>query len=255
MELAVVPPPVPMNALRNIFHSLRQAAAAFFKHDLAIQRESDGLQLVLQVRPRAPRSKKASRQEAIERRDKAEQALVLEQLGALLAECPQSRSALRHLVLVEGAVAKKGLRVLHKLPLEVLQRGLEQLEGLVTNWSPEGLANLRSKMAVAVLDREHANPVAAEEDAYRTAAVLEHMVAEQGAAPERPGEHSNDEGPQTVSDDQALAAAYAALGNAAPLGEVEVQGELGSRSTRALAAPPPRPTESADNIQLLELRG
>jgi hypothetical protein len=245
---------MPMKALRKIFQPLRQAAAAFFKHDLAIQRESEGLQLVLQVRPRAPLSKKASREQAAERRGKAEQALVLEQLGALLAEYPQSRSALRHLVFVEGAIAKKGLRVLHKLPLEVLQRGLEQLEGLVTNWSPEGLANLRSKMAVAVLDREHANPVAAEEDAYRTAAVLEHIVEEQRAGLEGQGERSTDEGPQTISDDQALAAAYAALGDAAPLGEVEIQGELGSRSARALAPPPPRPTETAASIKLRELQ-
>ncbi len=244
---------MPMIALKNIFDPLRHAAAAFFKHDLAIKREPEGMQLVLQARPKTPRSKKVSREQASACRDKAEQALVLEQLGALLAECPQSRSALRHLVFVEGAIAKKGLRVLHKLPLEVLQRSLEQLEGLVTNWSPEGLANLRSKMAVALLDREHSNPAAAEEDAYRTAAVLESAPAAH-AGDQHPGEPDHDEGPQTLSDDEALAAAYAALGNAAPVGEVEIQGELGSRSARALASPPPRPSESAGSIQLRELQ-
>jgi hypothetical protein len=254
MEQAVPPANAPMKALKKLFHPLRQAAAAFFKHDLAIKREPEGLQLVLQARPRAPLSKKASRADATARREKAEQALVLEQLGALLSECPRSRSALRHLVFVEGAIAKKGLRVLHKLPLEVLERGLEQLEGLVTNWSPEGLANLRSKMAVALLDREHASPTAAEEDAYRTAAVLEHTPAARADGEQGQGSDNADEGPQTLSDDEALAAAYAALGNAAPVGEVEIQGELGSRSARALAPPPPRASESAGKIELRELQ-
>jgi hypothetical protein len=239
-----------MRPLTKIFNPLRQAAAAFFKHDVALKRQPEGLQIVLEARPAEPRrSKKASRADAVVRKDKQELALVLEQMGALLAEFPESRGTLKHLSFVESAIRKKGLRVLHKLPLDVLQRALEQLEGLVTNWSPVGLANLRSKMAVAVLDREHANPEA-EADAYRTAAVMDHEAGETVADTGRPPA-AEDGGPdtQSLSDDQALAAAYAALGQVASEGGVEFQGELGSRSTKALATPPPRASETLRELQ------
>lgn len=243
-----------MTPLIKIFNPLRQAAAAFFKHDVALKRQPEGLQLVLEARPPEARrkGKAASRADAAARKDKQELALVLEQLGALLAEYPESRCTFKHLVFVEGAIRKKGLRALHKMPLEVLERALEQLEGLVTNWSPVGLANLRSKMAVAVLDREHTNPDA-EADAYRTAAVMDAEASETVADAPRPA-HEDEVDAQTLSDDQALAAAYAALGQGAVSGEVEFQGELGSKSTKALAPPAPRASDTAGEIQLRELQ-
>jgi hypothetical protein len=131
---------------------------------------------------------------------------------------PETRQTMRHLVFVEQALAKKGLKALHKLPLDVLQHALAQLEGLVTNWSPVGLASLRSKMAVAIIDRDHLDHDA-EADVYRTAAVLDAPCPRPVCAPE------SALGP---SDDDALAAAYAALGAVAP-GAVETQSELGSR--------------------------
>jgi hypothetical protein len=242
-----------MSALNRMIKPLRQAAAAFFKHDLALKREPAGLQIVLEARPAEPKklNKKDARVEAARHKEKHEQALVVEQLGALLAEFPEARGTLRHLVFVEGAVRKKGLKILHKLPLDVLQRALEQLEGLVTNWSPEGLANLRSKMAVAILDREHADP-AAEPDNPRTAAVLDHAPNETALAPPRAAGLPEEE--SAASDDDALAAAYAALGAYAPSGEIEMQGELGSRSAKAVSAPLPRVTESAGEIQLRVLQ-
>jgi hypothetical protein len=167
---------------------------------------------------------------------------MLQQLRALLAELPQARQTLRHLVFVEQALAKKGLRALHKLPLEVLQRALEQLEGLVTNWSPTGLASLRSKMAVAIIDREHMDPDA-EADAYRTVAVLD-------------AEPLQEPLPQVESctDDDALAAAYAALGSLAPeTAAVELHSELGSPSARAVAPPPARAGDGVE-IRLRELQ-
>ncbi|MCK7490381.1 MAG: hypothetical protein MZW92_00100 [Comamonadaceae bacterium] len=99
---------------------------------------------------------------------------------------------------------RRGFEALHKVPLDVLQRALEQLEGLVVNWSPAGLANLRSKMAVAVIDREHMDPAKPKADAYRTSAVVDATPARR--KPKTPSR----------SDDEALAAAYAALGNLAP---------------------------------------
>ncbi len=235
-----------MGALLRLLTPLRHAAAAFFKHDLALRRDAAGLQIVLEAKveptPARPKIKKGSREEVALRKDKQELALIVQQLGELLDELPETRPALRHLVFVEQALQKKGLRSLHKLPVKVLQRALEQLEGLVTNWSPVGLASLRSKMAVAIIDREHMDPEA-EGDAYRTAAVMDSPLLDDA----QPEVHS-------LSDDDALAAAYAALGAAAPSTEIEFQGELGSPSAKALAPPLPRANETAGDIKLREVQ-
>ena len=237
-----------MRLLLKLFSPVKRAAIAFFRHDLALRRDPAGLQIVLESKSTAPAPpkevKKDSRAELAARKEKQELALILEQLAELLAEVPETRAALRHLVFVEHALQKKGVRALHKLPLDVLQRALEQLEGLVVNWSPVGLASLRSKMAVAIIDREHMDPEAeAEADADRTAAVMDTPPVE----PAQP-EVTN------LSEDDALAAAYAALGNMVPSNEVEFQGELGSKSARAVAPALPKVTETAGNIELRELQ-
>jgi hypothetical protein len=242
-----------MSALNRMINPLRQAAAAFFKHDVALKRQAEGLQIVLEARAPEPKKLKPkdARLEAARQKEKHEQALVVDQLAALLAEYPEARTTLRHLVFVESSVRKKGLKILHKLPLDVMQRALEQLEGLVTNWSPEGLANLRSKMAVAILDREHMD-ADAEADNPRTAAVLDSGAQETTLPP--PPAAGLPEEDSSASDDDALAAAYAALGAMAPSGEIELQGELGSRSAKAVATPLPRVTESAGEIELRVLQ-
>jgi hypothetical protein len=237
-----------MGLLSRLLKPIAQAATAFFRHDIALKRDAKGVAIVLESRAAQPR--KPSRREQIEdearRQARAQLELVQQQLKALLDEFPGSRVTLRQLVFVETALQKKGLKALHKLPLPVLQKALEQFEGLVTNWSPAGLANLRSKMAVAIIDREHHDP-SKEADAYRTASVAE----PEDLLPSQPMEHHPEV--DSISDDEALAAAYAALGSMAPAGVIELQGELGSTSTRALAMPPPRPTESAGEIQIRKL--
>jgi hypothetical protein len=238
-----------MGALSRFFKPLTQATKAFFRHDLALKRGAAGVEIRLE--PRLPDGRKpakaASREDEARKKARAELDLLLQQLKALLDEHPETRGALKQLVFIEQALQKKGLKALHKLPLPVLQKALEQLEGLVTNWSPVGLANLRSKMAVAIIDREHHDPEK-EADAYRTAAVAE---ADDQLPPVPNSQHPEVE---TLSDDEALAAAYAALGDMAPAGAIEMQGELGSRSAKALAPPPPRPTVSAGEIKLREVQ-
>lgn len=231
-----------MSSLLRFFHPIRHVAAAIFKRDLAVRRDEGGMHLVLEsVIDEPAKPKRPSRNEQADRKQREELELVKSQLAALLDEQAETRHTLRHLVFVEQAVVKKGFKALHKLPVDVLQRALDQLEGLVTNWSPEGLANLRSKMAVAILDREHQDPEA-DGDAYRTAAVLDTLPVQQAVA-------------ETRSDDEALAAAYAALGAAAPTVEViEMHAELGSRSARAVAAPTPRVGEQSDEIPLRTLQ-
>ncbi len=242
-----------MNALVRLVQPLRSAMAAFFSHDLALRRAEDGVRIVLEERPRPGRPRPPTRAEVTAAKDAQDLALMREQLAALLDELPETRATMRHLVFVEQALKKKGLRTLHKLPLDVLQRALDQLEGLVTNWSPVGLASLRSKMAVAIIDREHMDPDA-ETDAYNTAAVLEPLQVEPAAAP----------AVSARSDDEALAAAYAALGDfaVAPVESasdpgpetVAMQGDLGSPSTRALARQALRPLARLAEPVDIELR-
>jgi hypothetical protein len=233
-----------MNALARILNPLRQAAAAFFRHDVALRRADDGVRIVLEDRRSAlaAAARPLTRAEAAARKERQELEQMRCELAALLDDQPEARQTLRHLVFVEQALGKKGLRALHKLPLDVLQRALEQFEGLVTNWSPVGLASLRSKMAVAIIDREHMDPDA-EADAYRTAAVLDAEPELDLDAPES----------ELRSDDDALAAAYAALGAVSPGGAVEMHTELGSPSARALAKPVPRGAAPSE-IKLRELQ-
>ncbi len=248
-----------MNPISRLLAPLRQVAAAFFKHDVALRREHGRLEVVLQERSAKPGKRAPSREDQARRKEKQELDLVRQQLATLLDELPETRDTMRHLVFVEQAIARKGLRALHRVPLDVLQRALEQLEGLVTNWSPEGLANLRSKMAVAIIDREHMDPEA-EVDSYRTAAVLDQgvTVSEHGALDEIPPEPAAPVAAAAAqpepSEEAALAAAYAALGTLAPAA-VEVQSELGSPSARAAARPPQRATGRPEEIRLRELQG
>lgn len=247
----------PMSKLTKWLVPVRQLAAAFFRHDVSLKQERGQLRVVLEER-KVPLPARFERAESERRRRHEEVMLVRTELAALLNELPETRLTMRHLVFVEQALAKKGLRVLHKVPLPVLQRAHEQLENLVINWSAAGLANLRSKMAVAIIDREHMDPHA-EADAYRTAAVLDNDATEADLQELPMPPHSEAlSGSMPSDDDAALAAAYAALGDMAPttmngtfdnqaaLHEpvaVQFQGELGSASARALRAPASRSFE------------
>lgn len=223
--------------------ALRKAMVAFFRHDVVLQRDDEGVHIFFEDRenavPRPP-----TRAQRAAKKDQATLESARAGLAALLDEDATLRSGLRQLAFVEYALEKKGWRGLHKIPLETLQKALEQLESMVQNWSDEGLACLRSKMAVAVIDREHMDPNK-EPEAYRTAAVLDSppTVAAKAirAAKATAGVEVTElsEGVGSPADDaQALLAAYAALGLQAeepPAGSVELQGELDSPSAKALA--------------------
>ncbi len=250
--------------LKQVLSPLRRAAVMFFRLDLTLVKKDDGevrqgkpgLRIVLQDRGgMAGQARPQSVAERDAERERVELTLMREQLALLLAEQPAARQTMRHLVFVEHALEKKGLRALHKLPLDVLQRALEQLEGLVTNWSPTGLASMRSRMAVAIIDREHSDP-AAEADAYRTSAVLDASLL----SPAPPGAATELE-VDAVTDDALLAAAYAAMGHGAgnapaqaSTAPVDLLPELGSPSARAMAT---RSRDKAVDVELdlRELQG
>lgn len=137
--------------LRLLLSPLRRAARFFFLSQLQL-RWRGGPRLAFGVRADAG----APSPEALAaQRAQRELALMQQELAQALDELPDLREELRHLAYFEQALLHDGLLALHAVPLDVLQRALDQFEGLVTNWAPAGLATLRSKMAVAVIEREN----------------------------------------------------------------------------------------------------
>jgi hypothetical protein len=239
-----------MRTTSGLFSPLKNALLAFFKHDVTLRRSEGQVRLVLEDRLQEPTPKAPSRAEQAAQRDARALALAREELARVLDDDPRLRSTARHLAFVEHALEKKGWRGLYKVPLDVLQKALAQLEDLVMNWSPEGLASLRSKMAVAVIDREHNNPEA-EADAYRTAAILDNPPQLAAQAIDNAKASAEDE-------DAALRAAYEAMGMGEPGTEaaIEMHGELGSRSAQGLARSAARgtPVTPPVDIRLRDLQ-
>ena len=104
-------------------------------------------------RPVEPAAKRAPAKRA-STLDKAEVERVRQDLSDVLDQHPQARKVLRFVCALEHALEKKGRFALDDLPVDVIRRALEQLDPLVTDWTPEGLSTLRSKAAMAVANRE-----------------------------------------------------------------------------------------------------
>lgn len=216
-----------------------KAVRAFFKADVRLRRGHNGLEVVLddpaaaagKAVPASARGKR--RPDEAREREQQELEQIRASLARLLDELPDNRNTLRHLAFIEHALGKKGLRALHKVPYDVLKRALDQFEGLVVNWSDSGLATLRSKMAVTLIEREPESatpPTPATEPVVSTieAAALAHPVAL--------------EGDDAAEAEAALMAAYGSVVlpglELSPLDEepaLEIQGELNSPSGKALA--------------------
>ncbi|MDH4051838.1 MAG: hypothetical protein OEU93_09680 [Rubrivivax sp.] len=128
---------------------VRRAADFLFCRQLRL-RWRGGPRLAWEARDLAAASA-AEEAEAARRQEHRE---ILEQLAEVLDEMPDIRDSVRHLAFLEQALREHGLQALYGVPQDLLQQALDQFEGLVSNWSPRGLASLRSKMAVAVLERD-----------------------------------------------------------------------------------------------------
>jgi hypothetical protein len=76
------------------------------------------------------------------------------ELYQLLEQHPTSRELMRHLDLVERTLRQEGFTAVEALPVRVIAKALGQLERLVWDWTPEGLAELRSRLAVIVKTRQ-----------------------------------------------------------------------------------------------------
>lgn len=243
-----------MPKLFSAFHTLRKGVRAFFKADVRLRRADDGVHIVLDESAIRSRPGRPSKVEQAAQRELQDLDKMRIELKALLDELPENRTTLRHLSFIEQALDKKGTRALYKVPLDVLRRALVQFEGVVTNWSNEGLACLRSKMAVAIIDRE-VNDSNAEADAYRTAAVLDSPLAH----PEPMDEEAAREAESvlmaaygSLTSNPAPAAADAAPEPATP---IVYQGELNSPSAKALVkASKHTPAPGKLEIELRELQ-
>ena len=140
-----------------MFAPLKRAVRAIFVDELHIQRDEQGLRIVLHdgaqsALPPLPAAERALQQaQALER---AEVAAMRQELASVFDGMPGSRRALRNLAYVEAQLAEQGLALLDTVALNLLRQALHEIEDAVTNWSPPGLACLRSKIAVAVRERE-----------------------------------------------------------------------------------------------------
>lgn len=133
--------------------TLMRAARAVFSDQIRLQRSPQGLKVEL-APPDAPRFTNSQLRRKEQQRQLA--ALVesmLVQLAEVLNTNPGVRRHSPHLAQVEAALRVHGLLVLKAMPLPDLTRALQEFEEAVTNWSPVGLATLRSKMAVAIAER------------------------------------------------------------------------------------------------------
>lgn len=113
-----------------------------------VKLERDGRNLHIRVAPKPQVDPDAAIKQAI-----AQAAPLRAALKALLDSHAPARRVMRHLGYVERALATQGLDVMSQVPVEVLAESLRQLESIVGNWSDSNLAELRSKLAVTVIER------------------------------------------------------------------------------------------------------
>jgi hypothetical protein len=103
-------------------------------------------------------------------------------LKHLLDQHASTRKLMRHLGFIERTLRRGGLPALERVPVKVVARSLAELESLVWDWSPVGLAELRSRLAVMLKNRP-AEDVADNQqlDATQRAIVteVEHSMFEQ----------------------------------------------------------------------------
>lgn len=172
-----------MDIVRKTLRPLGRAAHLFFRCQLRLKlRGGVRVELAERAAPKRP----PTREEVLAARAQSELDEMRVQLAEVLGADVSIRQELRHLAYIEHALEQHGLRpALYKVPLDVLKRAHEQFEGLVTNWEPRGLATLRSKMAVAVIDREAQDHDSGSE-ARPTAAVLDIAPPPSQAAPPAP---------------------------------------------------------------------
>ncbi|MBW8830342.1 MAG: hypothetical protein JF606_13065 [Burkholderiales bacterium] len=114
-----------------------------------VRLERNGKNLHIRVATTAP----AVAPHALQDKAIAEAAPLKNALNKLLDSHRMTRQVMRHLAYFERALTTHGMQAMSEVPVEVLVASLEQLDSIISNWSNHHLAELRSKMAVAVMER------------------------------------------------------------------------------------------------------
>lgn len=249
-----------MASILRPFTVIAQVIKAFFRADVRVRRGERGLELVLDdAQPKKSRAgqRGATGPDAAALKERQAAQRLQASLARLLDDLPDSRTTLRQLAFVEQALAKKGLRGLAKVPYDVLKRALDQFEGLVTNWSDDGLATLRSKMAVMLIEREAEAQTPPAPTAPQARPPAEDVETGTLAHP------VTLEGDDAAEAEAALLAAYGNVmlpgldlggaGDEASTAAVELQGELQSPSAKAIAKAARRGDEASSQARRHEL--
>jgi hypothetical protein len=104
-----------------------------------------------------------------------------QELKELLNRCPGSREVLPHLAGVEHAIKTQGLAAFDALPQRVLQRALGQLESVVAEPVGAGIAELRSRIGVALKNFEKIEQAASRRAAPSSFLVEEKLQVSEGS--------------------------------------------------------------------------
>lgn len=138
-----------------MFDGIKRAARAFFVEDLRVRRDERGLRIVFESEPAGPSQPpplERARQEAEQRRLKQVHD-IRAQLATLFESHPGLGVKGSPMHAIDRALAVQGLAFLDSVPLAVLRPALESFEAAVLDWTPAGLAYLRSRMAVTLRER------------------------------------------------------------------------------------------------------
>lgn len=103
------------------------------------------------------------------------------EIKALFSRCPGSREVLPHLAGVEHAIKMQGLAAFDTLPQRVLQRASGQLESVITEPVSAGIAELRSRIGVALKKFEKIEQAASRRAAPSSFLVDEKLQVSEGS--------------------------------------------------------------------------
>ena len=104
-----------------------------------------------------------------------------DELKALLNRCPGARQVLPHLAGVEQALKTQGLVAFDSLPPRVLQRAATQLESVLAEPVSAPIADLRSRLGVALRNHEKAELAASRRAAPSSFLVDEKLQVSEGS--------------------------------------------------------------------------
>ena len=146
-----------LDDLKSQFGSSMKSVRRFLERPITVASDGNVSLGVSQNRQREQAREAKRQHERMLKRD----------LYQMLEQHPSSRQLMRYLDLVERTLRRGGLEALEALPVRVIAKALGEMERLVWDWSPAGLAELRSRMAVMVKNR----PLDAQREATTTASI------------------------------------------------------------------------------------